>query len=1069
MSDHADKGGTPQREKRRAPPIDSASTEAEQCIECGRAINTTTPHKVCADCSLRNLLNNSFQQTIDFGSQPLVEHPEQDLTLDHHGRIAFLEPLPVGKRIGQFEIVRRLGRGGMGTVYEAHDLENQRRVALKVLNRPVESDAARAQFLREGRLAASINHPNSVFVYGTHQHDQYSLISMELVDGGTLEQRVRKQGPLRHRAAVDVGLQIMDGLDAAYKRGILHRDIKPANCFEATDGTVKIGDYGLSISTAPGDEPQPGMKGLLLGTPAFSSPEQLRGDALDVRSDIYALGVTLYFLLTGRTPYQADSLAKLLAQVFEDAPQSPRILQPHIPPQLAHLVMRCLAKEPGDRFRNYDELRSALLPFSSQVPEPASLGWRAIAGLMDWGVLGGVSFLYSLVVALSFPSIATAVQVSSVWGAMLFLVVHWLYYAICETAFGQTLGKWLVGLQTIGVPGGRPSIGQSSLRAAVFVLLPCLITLPYSLAMGGEVRPPTAEFGWELWLGLLVTWSHWGLLAAMFSSARRGNGMAGWHELASGTRVVSSRTQTTFPKLEGFVQSSSVQRTGSVVGPYQLLSGLVTSDGSEMLLAYEPILMRKVWLRCGQPSLDTQVTPRVSIANSARHTRTTRLRWLNRFHEHEKVWDVYEAPTGGGLLNCLQPELLSPCMLHRWLADLVKELDAVSAGEAVPEALAADRLWLTEEGRLKVLDFPAPGVAASSSPCALRRDLGAEQCQVMLHELAPHLRVAGMTTDSSVLPPPLYVTRMLTAWESDDDYGTVLEATRKASLRSPISARRRRRWMSIACYFAPIAMVVSLLASQLLSAAFFSQEKDLQRLRALMQIVHDHTPAQSGEPFSDAPIETLPMQSSSETDLRSREQYLAAKTLVAGEFADLHSDPRLQTLTAVAYMPPAMRGEISAIQAAAEPTVEEIAAAADLLEEPIRERTLAMMSSLVFGYQSAILFAFSVWAFYVALPAIMAGLLFRGGLVVHGFQAVIVGKHGKAVGRLRIGFRALLCALPGLVALFLMLSSQVALLPPMPVATLVSVVLSVLCAIVSNCWGARSLADRLLGTAVVAR
>ncbi len=133
-----------------------------------------------------------------------------------------MDPLQPGETVGQFEIIKRLGRGGMGTVYEAQDTENKRRVALKVLSRPVDSTEARQRFLREGRLAASINHPNSVFLFGTQQVDRWSLISMELVNGGTLEQQIRKHGPMPPRRAVDAALQIIDGLDAAYSLGVLH-------------------------------------------------------------------------------------------------------------------------------------------------------------------------------------------------------------------------------------------------------------------------------------------------------------------------------------------------------------------------------------------------------------------------------------------------------------------------------------------------------------------------------------------------------------------------------------------------------------------------------------------------------------------------------------------------------------------------------------------------------------------------------------------------------------------------------------------------------------------------------
>jgi serine/threonine protein kinase len=249
-------------------------------------------------------------------------------------------------------------------VYEAEHLPSARRVALKVLSRVLDSSEHRRRFLREGRLAASVNHPNSVYIFGTEEIDGSPAIAMELVPGGTLQQRVKEQGPLPVTEAVDVTLQIIAGLEAAQAVGVLHRDVKPANCFLDTHGSVKIGDFGLSISTSGRDESYLTAVGSILGTPAFSSPEQLRGDELNVRSDIYSVGVTLYYLLTGHTPFACDDLVKLLVTVLEQPAPSPQQCRPEIPSPLARAVLRCLEKQPEKRFGTYEELRQALVPFS---------------------------------------------------------------------------------------------------------------------------------------------------------------------------------------------------------------------------------------------------------------------------------------------------------------------------------------------------------------------------------------------------------------------------------------------------------------------------------------------------------------------------------------------------------------------------------------------------------------------------------------------------------------------------------------------------------------------------------
>ena len=272
----------------------------------------------------------------------------------------------------------------MGTVYEADHLESGRRVALKVLGHRLDSPEAKQRFLREGRLAASVNHPNSVYVFGTEEIAGVPVIAMELVPGGTLEERVLREGPLPVGEAVDAILQVIDGLEAAEAGGVLHRDVKAANCFVDREGTVKVGDFGLSISTSLRGDSNVTGDGTFLGTPAFSSPEQLRGDELDVRSDIYAVGVTLYYLLTGRMPFKADNLVRLIATVLEHPPKSPAELRPDIPKGLARAVLRCLQKQPAARFRTYDELRQALAPFSSAAPTPAALGLRLGAGIVDY-------------------------------------------------------------------------------------------------------------------------------------------------------------------------------------------------------------------------------------------------------------------------------------------------------------------------------------------------------------------------------------------------------------------------------------------------------------------------------------------------------------------------------------------------------------------------------------------------------------------------------------------------------------------------------------------------------------
>ena len=295
--------------------------------------------------------------------------------------------LTPGQAFGPYRIVRLLGCGGMGEVYEAEQLEQGRRVALKVLSQRLTDPHDRARFLREGQLAASINHPNSVYIFGSEEIAGTPVIAMELLAGGTLKDRVREQGPLPPAETVDAILQIIAGLDAAQAGGILHRDIKPANCFIDRDGTVKVGDFGLSISTMARDVTQLTRTGTFQGTPQFAAPEQLKGDPLDVRADIYAVGATLYYLLTGQPPFDDTDLMALLTRIATEVPRSPRGLQPRVPRGLATIVLRCLAKNRESRPATYAALDEALRPFGSTAPTPATIGLRFVAGVIDMIIL----------------------------------------------------------------------------------------------------------------------------------------------------------------------------------------------------------------------------------------------------------------------------------------------------------------------------------------------------------------------------------------------------------------------------------------------------------------------------------------------------------------------------------------------------------------------------------------------------------------------------------------------------------------------------------------------------------
>src|ERR1043166_409827 len=205
--------------------FENTPSAKRKCVGCGAELSGHAPSNLCPKCLLK-LAMETQPGTGPAGTVLLPGTRTKSRGL----------PQP-GEQLGHYSIIRLLGAGGMGAACEAEDLESGRRVALKVLSHTLDTPEARERFFREGRLAASINHPNSVYVFGTEEIGGTPVIAMELVAGGTLQEVVRKRGPLPVREAVDCVLQIVAGLDAAQRLGILHRDIKPSNCFQDTDGT----------------------------------------------------------------------------------------------------------------------------------------------------------------------------------------------------------------------------------------------------------------------------------------------------------------------------------------------------------------------------------------------------------------------------------------------------------------------------------------------------------------------------------------------------------------------------------------------------------------------------------------------------------------------------------------------------------------------------------------------------------------------------------------------------------------------------------------------------------------
>jgi hypothetical protein len=322
--------------------------------------------------------------------------------------------MQAGTRLEHYEIIDKIGEGGMGAVYRAEDTRLRRKVAVKVLPRELAVDSERrARLEREAQLLASLNHPNVAAVHGFGGADideggerrHVAFLVMELVEGQSLHERVAA-GPLPWREATEIAAGIAAGLEAAHERGIVHRDLKPANVQLSSDGIVKVLDFGLA-KAFDADGPSGSLElsasptvpatrtGMIVGTAAYMSPEQARGKAVDKRADIWALGCVLYEMLTGRKAFDGETVSDMLAAILKEPADLDAL--PPVPARLRALVERMLQKDPKLRVRDVGdvrlELQAALAerPVPATTAVPAGVSWRVAAPVAAALVLAGLA------------------------------------------------------------------------------------------------------------------------------------------------------------------------------------------------------------------------------------------------------------------------------------------------------------------------------------------------------------------------------------------------------------------------------------------------------------------------------------------------------------------------------------------------------------------------------------------------------------------------------------------------------------------------------------------------------
>jgi serine/threonine-protein kinase len=264
----------------------------------------------------------------------------------------------LGKTVGKYRIVERLGRGGMGTVYKAVDETLDREVAIKVLNADLGDNDLLKRFRAEAVTLARLNHPGIATLYELYRDDENLLMVMEFVRGETVHDLCERLGPLAPPQAAYLAMQVLDALAHAHRAGVVHRDLKPANLMVANTGNVKVMDFGIARVLGTEHFTQGGY---MMGTPAYMAPEQVLGGDIDGRADLYAVGVVLYRLLSGQLPFSADTAIAMVQKQINDSPIPIAQHQPGLPAWCERVLEQALAKAPEDRFQTADDFRAALI------------------------------------------------------------------------------------------------------------------------------------------------------------------------------------------------------------------------------------------------------------------------------------------------------------------------------------------------------------------------------------------------------------------------------------------------------------------------------------------------------------------------------------------------------------------------------------------------------------------------------------------------------------------------------------------------------------------------------------
>ncbi|XZE45171.1 protein kinase domain-containing protein [Pirellulaceae bacterium SH467] len=655
-----------------------------------------------------NEVRNVLDETSGFDSQPKADETsafssqtKQSENLERTGRKQL-------RQIAGYQLGEMLGQGGMGRVFRADD-STGRSVALKLLSPDLaRSPEALARFKQEGLIASQINHPHCVFVHRVDEDSGIPFIAMELMTGQTLKDLVLKRGPLPYAEAVRLILQCVDGLVEAHTLGMIHRDIKPANCYLDDDGNVKIGDFGLARSLVSDSELT--QTGAFLGTPLFASPEQLLGQTVDARSDIYSLSATLYYLLAGKAPFESPHAAQVIARIASSDPPSFRSAGIDVPPQLEQIVMKGLSRDASKRYASVASLRSDLQAIIEPVPEPTSLSRRSVAWLLDYFIL--TSLIAVLMFSLSDPR---ELQQKSVWTNVLGMLVVFAYYVFCESLFSATLGKAALRVRVVDAKtGGKPRFWRIVTRAAFAIFASSFVFLAVKIIFP-EMHPAVEGLliGATFLLNIAIlcaTWTYTGhrQLTNDWISGTECRTRTG---LRATARSVIDLPAWTLP-----IRAPEISAEGipSQLGRFEITGEMDCQPSDSNVRWFTGVdkqLERAIWIAY-------LTDPAASFDERQIHKpKSFRLRFIEEGSTPKCRWFAFVAPEGMPILECTKQGTQFPWPITRSMLGEVAELFDASAPSPRSSAsglglqvgnfqgIDARQLWVDSAGRLSQVDL----------------------------------------------------------------------------------------------------------------------------------------------------------------------------------------------------------------------------------------------------------------------------------------------------------------------------------------------------------------------------